>query len=205
MKADSAKIDCDVVLVGGGHSHVEVLRQFAMRPEPGIRLTLISRDIDTPYSGMLPGLLAGHYSHAEAHIDLRPLAHLAGARLYHDSAIGLDLAARRVLCVRRPPVDFDYLSLDIGSRPDWHDVPGASEHALPVKPVDGFLEAWPVIERALLHRNGAAARVVIVGGGAGGTEVCLALQHRLKASRPKADVQFAIVTDKAELLPEHNP
>ncbi|MFM9841333.1 MAG: selenide, water dikinase SelD [Dongiaceae bacterium] len=198
-------IQCDLVLVGGGHSHVEVLRQFALRPEPGIRLTLISRDIDTPYSGMLPGLLAGHYSRGEAHIDLRPLAQLAGARLFHSSATGLDLAARRVLCDGRPPVDFDHLSLDIGSRPDWRDVPGAAEYTLPVKPVDGFLAAWPAIETSLLRRNGAPARVIVVGGGAGGTEVCLALQHRLKAARPGADVRFAIVTDKAELLPEHNP
>jgi selenide,water dikinase len=154
---------------------------------------------------MLPGLLAGHYNHGEAHIDLRPLAQLSGARLFHSSATGLDLAARRVLCDGRPPVDFDYLSLDIGSRPDWRDVPGAAEHTLPVKPVEGFLAAWPVIEGSLLHRNGNPARVVIVGGGAGGTEVCLALQHRLKVARPEADVRFAIVTDKAELLPEHNP
>ncbi len=205
MKAGSGQVECDLVLVGGGHSHVEVLRQFAMRPEPRLRLTVISRDIDTPYSGMLPGLLAGHYSHGEAHIDLRPLAQLAGARLYHGSATGLDLALRRVLCDGRPPVDFDYLSLDIGSRPDWSNVPGAPEHALPVRPVDGFLAAWPAIEASLLHRNGTPARVIIVGGGAGGTEVCLALQHRLKTAQPEAHVQFAIVTDKAELLPEHNP
>ncbi len=194
-----------MVLVGGGHSHVEVLRRFAMRPEPGVRLTLISRDIDTPYSGMLPGLLAGHYDHDEAHIDLRPLTQLAGARFYHDSAIGLDLEARRVLCAGRPPVDFDHVSLDIGSRPDWHGVPGAAEHTLPVKPVDGFLDAWPGIEASLLHRNGTPARIVVVGGGAGGTEVCLALQHRLRRARPEADIRFAIVADKAELLPEHNP
>jgi selenide,water dikinase len=205
MKAGSGQVECDLVLVGGGHSHVEVLRQFVMRPEPRLRLTVISRDIDTPYSGMLPGLLAGHYSHGEAHIDLRPLAQLAGARLFHGSATGLDLVSRRVLCDGRPPVDFDYLSLDIGSRPDWSNVPGAAEHTLPVRPVDGFLAAWPEIERSLLHRNGAPARVVIVGGGAGGTEVCLALQHRLKAAQPAADVRFAIVSDKAELLPEHNP
>lgn len=205
MKASPGNLTCELVLVGGGHSHVEVLRRFAMQPEPGVRLTLISRDVDTPYSGMLPGLLAGHYMRDEAHIDLRPLTRLAGARFYHDSAIHLDLEARRVHCAGRPPVDFDNVSLDIGSRPDWHGVPGAAEHVLPVKPVDCFLAAWPMIETTLLHRNGTPARVVIVGGGAGGTEVCLALQHRLKRARPDVDVRFAIVADKAVLLPEHNP
>jgi selenide, water dikinase len=203
MRTASGTVERDLVLVGGGHSHVEVLRRFALRPEAGVRLTLISRDMHTPYSGMLPGHIAGHYSHDEAHIDLRPLAQAAGARLYHTSATGLDLTGKRVICAGRPPVEFDILSLDIGSRPDWHDVPGAPEHTLPIKPVDGFLAGWAEIEGRLLHRNGDALRIVIVGGGAGGTELSLALQHRLTSRHSGA--RFAIVTAAAELLPEHNP
>src|SRR6202140_3211910 len=86
----SGPVETDIVLLGAGHAHVEVLRRFAMRPEPGVRLTLIGREPETPYSGMLPGLIRGDYTHQEAHIDLAPLAALANARLVLAEATAFD-------------------------------------------------------------------------------------------------------------------
>ena len=204
MKFPSRHAHRDLVLVGGGHAHVEVLRQFAMNRAADIRITLIGRDAQTPYSGMLPGLIAGHYTHDEAHIDLRPLAVTAGARFYRSTAVDLDLQAKQVICADRPPVDFDYLSLDVGSFPGWQDVPGAPEHTLPIKPVDGFVAGWKAIEQSLAART-EPWRIVVIGGGAGGTEICLALQHRVTARFGRSAARFAIVTNSAELLPTHAP
>src|SRR5690242_3372878 len=162
----------DLVLVGGGHAHVHVLKRFGMAPPPGVRVSLITRDLETPYSGMLPGYVAGLYEFACCHIDLLRLARFAGARLIHDEAIGLDRAARHVRCRDHPPIRYDIVSLDIGSTPRSDDVPGAAEHTVAVKPIDRFAQRW----EALVARAAATPRLrlAVVGGGAGGVELALA-------------------------------
>lgn len=195
----------DIVLVGAGHAHVGILRMFGMDPVPGVRLTLLTRQVHTPYSGMLPGMVAGTYTFDEAHIDCAPLAAYAGARIYHDEATGLDLAGKRVLCRGRPPVPFDVLSIDIGSTPGMDGVPGADAHAVPVKPIDGFLQRFEAARARVLEIGGKAA-IVVVGGGAGGVELMLALAHRLRADLAAqgldaATPTFTLISGSGSLLP----
>src|SRR6266852_3960980 len=190
----------DLVLVGGGHAHVHVLKRFGMRPADGVRLTLITREVETPYSGMLPGYVAGLYRFDECHIDLVRLARFAGARLIHDEAAGLDRAARRVICRGHPPIRSDVVSLDIGSTPRLDDVPGAAEHTVSVKPISHFAVRWEaLLERV---RQGGHIRLAIVGGGAGGVELALSAQHRLRGLLGTAP-DVTLVTREG-LLPSHN-
>jgi selenide, water dikinase len=205
MQSATHPVVKDVVLVGAGHSHVTVLRMFGMKPIPGVRFTLISREVHTPYSGMLPGLIAGHYRIDDAHIDTRPLTRFAGARLYQDEVVGLDLATRHVICRGRPPVPYDLLSLNIGSTPNTADVPGASEHAIPVKPIDGFLSRFEALQARVLARKGRT-RVALVGAGAGGVELMLSLEHRLRWEVARAGfdasaLSFVLVSDVGDILP----
>lgn len=200
----------DIVLVGGGHSHVGVLRRFAMRPEPGVRLTVICNTVDTPYSGMLPGYIAGHYSYDEVHIDLARLAVFAGARFYRDEVVGIDRAAGRVVCRNRPPVPYDLCSINIGSAPQVARVPGATEHAVAVKPIQQFNERWlALLERVRHPARAGALTIAVVGGGAGGVELTLAMQYRLQAElralgRDPDELQFHLFTRDAQPMPTHN-
>ncbi len=207
MDAKPTPIVKDLVLVGGGHSHIAVLKMFGMKPVPGVQLTLVCRDVHTPYSGMLPGLLAGHYTFDEAHIDLRKLAVFSQARFIHDSVTGLDLAGRELRFTNRPPIPYDLLSLNIGSTPGTRDVPGADQYAVPVKPISNLLPRWEAL-LGRVERLQETPAIAVVGAGAGGVELALAMQYRLRAhfasSGTARDPEIHVFSETAEILPTHN-
>ena len=212
MQASPSPVLRDLVFVGGGHSHVGVLRRFAMKPEPGVRITVICTDIDTPYSGMLPGYISGHYSFDDVHIDLGRLCAFAGARFYHDAVVGIDRERQRVLCRDRPPVPYDLLSINIGSTPQVQQVEGAQALAVPVKPIAQFNQRWLALLDKALHwpvQRGPMT-VAVVGGGAGGVELVLSMQYRLRRElkamgrNPEA-LRFVLLTSSDTVLPTHNP
>ncbi|WP_090044226.1 selenide, water dikinase SelD [Limnohabitans sp. 2KL-27] len=211
MKPSDQPVMRDLVLVGGGHSHVGVLRMFAMKPEPGVRITVICTDIDTPYSGMLPGYISGHYSFDEVHIDLGRLCAFAGARLYRDAVVSIDRKTRTVICKNRPPVAYDLLSINIGSTPQVQHVEGAQTLAIPVKPIAQFNQRWlTLLDKARqwpAHRG--RMTIAVVGAGAGGVELLLSMQYRLRhelkaLGRSPEDLKFVLLSSGETILPTHN-
>ena len=192
-----------LLLLGGGHSQVEVLRRFGTRPAPGVEITLVSPARYTPYSGMLPGLVAGHYGYRDCHIDLERLAGFAGARFLQGMARSIEPARRRVMLADGTPIEYDVLSINIGSNSALAGVAGAADYALRAKPVEAFLRAWEaLIERA---RGGSLKRLAVVGAGTAGVELLLAMQYRLACQSNSGATQFTLVTDTRCLLPTHNP
>ena len=177
----------DLVLIGGGHSHAIALKLFGLNPIPGVNLTLISDVAQTPYSGMLPGHVAGFYSYEQTHIDLSSLCKFAQAKLCIDRAIGLDLERDRVICQNHPSISFDYLSIDIGSTPATISVSGAKKYAIPAKPVPQFLEAWSQLLEVAKNNPEKSLAITIVGGGAGGVELALNMHHRLGTEMERAN------------------
>lgn len=191
-----------LILIGGGHAHVEVLRRFGLEPLPEVQLTLVSPHPHTAYSGMLPGWIAGHYSRDQCHIDLERLARFAHCRLVRAACNGINTDARLVFCDNGEILPFDTASIDTGGRSPAFDTPGALEHALAVKPVSRFVSAWDALcERAA--RGDGPARIAVVGAGAAGTEVLLSMQTRLRQIAPAANAEFLLLSDCDTILPDH--
>ncbi len=180
-------VERDLVFIGGGHTHALVLKQFGMKPIDGVRLTLISEQTLTPYSGMLPGFVAGHYSYLDAHIDLNRLCQWANVRFIRGTVTGIDADANTV-CVNTGDsgvndhegslnLQYDQLSIDVGSTPDL-SIPGARDHAVGVKPVSHFGEIWNKLLQA--STESVSGEWGVVGAGAGGVELVLGMAQRLK-------------------------
>ena len=208
MYTNDQRPQTEIVLVGGGHSHVEVIRRFGIAPLPEVRLTVICTDAQTPYSGMLPGYVAGHYEAGDIHIDLPHLTGWAGVHFVQDEVVGIDRQARTVQCSSGLEMRYDHLSLNIGSAPRMGDVAAADSPAVPVKPIRNFRRRWlDLLQRVCTHRE-PTTTIVVVGAGAGGIELLLAMQHRLRAEirasgRQPEQLHFHLITSSAQILPTH--
>ncbi len=166
----------DLLLLGAGHAHLNVLRQFALRPVSGVRVTLVAREALALHAPMLPDLLYGSCDFDSAHTDLVPLAASAGARLILAEARGIDLAARLLQVKDRPDIGFDILSIDIGgvSRPSGKNQKQAAEAGIPLQPVGQFLTSFGELEQKLPQ----GAHIAVVGNTPASVELTLALAHR---------------------------
>ena len=162
-----------LVLIGGGHSHLAVLKHLGMHPVPGLAVTLISRDINVPYSGLLPGFISGAYDAKEISIDLRPLAQFAKARIIQADIKNIDLNDKKLILPNRPNIPFDLLSINIGSEPNLSMIPGAQDHAIGIKPLPAFLELWPqLLQRTISTLTQKEQfKFAIVGGGPASVEL----------------------------------
>ena len=162
-----------LLLLGGGHAHVQVLRGLAGFSAGNADIRLVTPNPIHIYSGMIPGIVAGHYAAAEAQIDLARLALRAGVELVLERVAAIDAGAKIVTLESGSSLEFDIASLDLGSLPNDSGVPGAREHAISAKPFESFLAHW-----SALLKKGVAPRVAIAGAGAAGVELAMAMRYR---------------------------
>jgi NADH dehydrogenase FAD-containing subunit len=194
-----------ILLVGGGHAHVHLLKVAAGLGPSGLELTLVSPFPSHHYSGMVPGYLAGVYDERELAFDLRALAGAAGARFVPGWVREISMA-RAVARVETgigeaTLIGFDRVSLDAGSVPAAMEVPGVSDHAVAVRPMNRAVELAGRLDGAI--RAGGTVRVVVVGAGAAGFEVALAVHRRIENGG--ALPQVTLVDGASRILGDFGP
>lgn len=188
-----------LVLVGGGHAHLSVLRALAKARLAGVDVVLITPATHQNYSGMLPGWMAGHYTQAQCRVDLELLIQAAGARLVLEQVVGIDAARRCVGLSTGQQLGYDVLSLDIGSETDTSWLQALGDKLLPVKPLDNFFARWPRILAAAKTQTNY--KLVVVGGGAAGVEMAFAAQQAF--TQAHVDAHVDLVVSEAGMLPGH--
>ena len=223
MKGEDNIIFKEVVFIGGGHAHVHVLKMLAMEPPEnikGVRFTLITRDVETPYSGMIPGYVAGFYNRKECHVDLYRLCTFANIRFIHATVSNIDTNRKLISCSDgRPLIKYTYLSLDIGIHPKPLPMSSSSSsrttiqpvNVTPVKPIDSFAKRWERIrERTKINaKQNKILWLYVVGGGAGGCELSFCMYERLKQDLISIGVDYkllkmVLIQRGSTLLPTHN-
>ncbi|WP_334190447.1 FAD-dependent oxidoreductase [Noviherbaspirillum sp.] len=189
-----------LVLVGAGHAHARVLLDFARRPVPDVEIVLVSPVALAPYSGMVPGWLAGHYAWEECCIDFVSLCRRAEAALRPNAVVALDPAQRVLLLSDGECIPYDWLSIDIGAT---LTPPKAERMALlPVRPLSALQMRWDaLLDEIRTLPPDTAYRVAVVGGGAAGVESMLAMHRRFTGLAPQVKFQFTLATQGNELLP----
>jgi len=177
---------------------------LGMHPEPDLKVTLVSPSRETPYSGLLPGVVGGHSPEQDLYIDLGRLCQFAGADLVLATATAIDPDGSEIELRNRPNLAYDYLSIDVGIEPALTDLAEFDEALVPVKPIAGFMARFNLVYEQ--YRGGGA--FAIVGAGAAGLELAFALNHRLGIKAEKNGLPKPVLylcQAAAELLPEAPP
>lgn len=164
-----------VVLVGGGHSHALVLNALKTRPLEGAHVTVINPGTTAPYSGMLPGFVAGHYTRQELDIDLATLAQKVGATLIDGRAIAMNPQTKEIRLEDGTVLPYDLASIDVGITSRMDGLTGFIENGVPAKPLGAFSAKWDAF-----RSTDGPKHVAIIGGGIAGAELAMAMAFALR-------------------------
>ena len=202
MKINQVPIAHDLVLIGGGHSHISVLKYFGMNPIPGLRISLINKNISSPYSGMLPGYISGTYLQNEVEINLPNLCQFSNSRLIVDEIIQLNTVDMSIVLKNRPPIYFDTVSINTGGEPDLKLISGAIKNAIPIKPISNLINQLDKIKLKISNLDNI--NISIIGAGAGGIEIALSIKNLIANYHKKKKCNISLVSRSKNIIKNHN-
>ena len=165
-----------LILIGGGHANVQVLKKLCRNNIKGLHTILISENFEATYSGMTPGFIHEDFSKEEISIDLQRLCFNAGATFIRDKVIKLDTNHRELQLQNLPPVNYDLLSINTGSISNTKKINiENSSKCFFVKPISSLVKNLSKIDQIVKNKKN---KIVIVGGGVASYELAFSLKRR---------------------------
>ncbi len=189
-----------LILAGGGHAHLHVLKALAARHWQGVEVLLVTPYLRQIYSGMVPGWMARHYALDQCAAPLEPLARAAGVRVLQETVTGIDAAQRLLRTSASGEFSYDVLSLDTGAQVDSSCLAATGAALLPIRPLEEFVLGWS--RQVELAKQRGTASLVVVGAGAAGVELALAARYRVAREVGAENVQVSLIAGSG-LMPGH--
>jgi len=176
----TTKSPVNIVLVGGGHAHALLLSSWKPKLVKETQLTVISPSPTAPYTGMLPGFVAGHYTRTQLNYDLVKLVRAANGRLVQGFVTHIDRDAKQVVIDHNRSIPYDVCSVNVGATTDLPSLPGFDEHAIGAKPLGVFANRWTDFLQHVRASTEQQVFVAVLGGGVAGSELAMAINYRLR-------------------------
>ena len=193
-----------LVLIGAGATHLQILRWWQLNPIRRVNLTLVSAFDHVVHPGMLPGTLAGLYRPEETRIDLMKFCQQCGVRLIVDRANSLDPNTREIEFAHQPMLRFDLASINIGSVPSAEPLWQSHRMMISTKPSSTFLDRFRARFQELVDQWNRAPgpemlQVAVVGAGVNGVELAFSLEQcRFDLELP---IDVRVIDGNSEILP----
>ena len=171
-----------LVLVGGGHSNVLLMRKWLMQPNlmPNHPITIISRDSHLVYSAKFPSVIANLISLEESLIDIASFAKSVKVAFIQEEVKNIEFKHNKIIFKSRPAISYSDLVINCGSRTkvskEFEELV-QKKIAFPIKP---FYESYKYILEEDQFDSYDELPFVIIGSGLAAVEIAFALRKRWK-------------------------
>nr|WP_039813224.1 FAD-dependent oxidoreductase [Jeotgalibacillus malaysiensis] len=168
-----------IVLAGGGHTHLEVLRRLTAERDTELKWVLVSASRYHYYSGMFSGFAEGLYTLEEIRVDLKKICEDKKVDFIEDTLQSFDSAEQTAILSSGRCLAYDRLSLDIGSHTAPDQIEGLAEKQVQIKPAHLFPDRIEACRKA--------KELVIIGGGAAAVEMAFSFHQWKQQNGRKYD------------------
>ena len=176
-----------IILAGGGHGHINILKNLIKNPISDFEVILITDYPRQYYSGMLAGFIEGIYTEDDISFDVARLCKDAGVKYIEDKILSIEKQSHQII-TQNSCYSYDFLSINLGSLSKVN-FPTDYKDVTCVKPILNVVSAKNEIEN--LCKFIGRPKIFFLGAGASGVELALAF----KTAFPQAEISLITAGD----------